>query len=49
MMEFSSIPLRGRHTVVGIVTEYELEDGGVGVQVPLGTKNFTYPYRPDRL
>jgi hypothetical protein len=35
--------------VVGIPTGYGLDDGGVGVRVPVGSKIFSSPRRPDRL
>jgi hypothetical protein len=34
---------------VGIVTDYGLEGRGVGVRVPVGTRIFSSPRRPDRL
>jgi hypothetical protein len=36
-------------SVVGIATSYGLDDRGVGVRVPVGSRIFTYPNRPDRL
>jgi hypothetical protein len=33
---------------VGIVTGYALQDGGFGVQVPVGSWIFSFPYHPDR-
>jgi hypothetical protein len=33
----------------GIATGYGLEDGGVGVWVPVGSRIFSSPRRPDRL
>jgi hypothetical protein len=33
----------------GIANIYELDDRGFGVQVPVGSRIFTSPYRPDRL
>jgi hypothetical protein len=38
-----------RDSVVGITTGYVLEDREVGVQVPVGSRIFTFPCRPDRL
>jgi hypothetical protein len=38
-----------RDSVVGIATGYWLDDRGVGVQVPMGSRIFTSPCRPDRL
>jgi hypothetical protein len=37
-----------RGSVVGI-TVNGLDDGGVGVRVPAGSRIFISPYRPDRL
>jgi hypothetical protein len=39
----------GRDSVVGIATGYGLRDRGVGVRVPVGSKVFFSPRRPDRL
>jgi hypothetical protein len=39
--------IRGR--AVFIATGYGLDDRGVGVAIPEGSRIFTYPYRPDRL
>jgi hypothetical protein len=33
---------------VGIATGYGLDDGGVGVRVPVGARIFPSPCRPDR-
>jgi hypothetical protein len=38
-----------RDSVVGIATSYGLDDRGVGVRVPVGSKIFSSPDRPDRL
>jgi hypothetical protein len=43
------IIILSRNSVVGIATSYGLDDGGVGVRVPLGSKKFYSPCRPDRL
>jgi hypothetical protein len=43
------ILIRSRDSVVGIVTGYELDDRGVGVQVTVGSKFFSSPRRLDRL
>jgi hypothetical protein len=37
-----------RDRVVGIATGYGLNDRGVGVRVPVGSKIFSSPRRPDR-
>jgi hypothetical protein len=34
---------------VGIATSYGLDDRGVGVRVPVGSRIFSSPNRPDRL
>jgi hypothetical protein len=36
-------------SAVGTATGYELEDQGVGVRVPVGSRNFDSPSLPDRL
>jgi hypothetical protein len=38
-----------RDSIVGTATGYGLDDRGVGVRVPLGSRIFSYPRRPDRL
>jgi hypothetical protein len=38
-----------RGIVVCIANGYGLDDRGVRVQVPVGSRIFTSPYRPDRL
>jgi hypothetical protein len=40
---------RSRDSVVGIATGYGLADRRVGVRVPVGSKIFSSPRRPDRL
>jgi hypothetical protein len=37
------------HSVVGITTGYGLEDRGVEVRVPVRSRIFSTPRRPDRL
>jgi hypothetical protein len=37
-----------RDSVVGIATCYGLDDRGVGVGVPIGSRIFSSPNRPDR-
>jgi hypothetical protein len=39
---------RSRDSVVGTATGYGLDDQGVGVRVPVGSRIFTSPRRPDR-
>jgi hypothetical protein len=41
--------VRSRDSVVGIATGYRLDDRGVGVRVPVGSRIFSSPRRPDRL
>jgi hypothetical protein len=36
-----------RNRVVGIMNGYRLDDEGVGVQVPVGARIFTFPCHPD--
>jgi hypothetical protein len=38
-----------RDNVVGIATGYGLDDRGVGVRVPVGSRIFSSPRRPDRV
>jgi hypothetical protein len=38
-----------RASLVGIATDYGLDDRGVGVRVPVGSRIFSSPRRPDRL
>jgi hypothetical protein len=38
-----------RGSLVGIATGYKLDDRGVGVRVPVGSRMFTSPCRRDRL
>jgi hypothetical protein len=38
-----------RDSVVGIATSYGLDDRGVGVRVPVGSRIFASPNRPDWL
>jgi hypothetical protein len=38
-----------RNSAVGIATGYGLNDRRVGVRVPVGSKIFSSPHRPDRL
>jgi hypothetical protein len=38
-----------RDSVVGIATGYGLDDRGVGVRVPVGSRIFSSPSRPDWL
>jgi hypothetical protein len=40
---------KSRDSVVGIATGYGLDDRGVGVRVPVGSRFFSSPCRPDRL
>jgi hypothetical protein len=40
---------RSRDSVVGMATSYVLDDLGVGVRVPVGSRIFSSPYRTDWL
>jgi hypothetical protein len=40
---------RSRDSAVGKATDYGLDDRGVGVPVPVGSRIFSSPQRPDRL
>jgi hypothetical protein len=37
-----------RHSAVGIATGYRLDDRGVGVRVPVGSRLFSSPRQADR-
>jgi hypothetical protein len=39
---------RSRDSVVGIATSYGLDDQGVGVRVPVGSRIFSSSDRPDQ-
>jgi hypothetical protein len=41
--------LTSRDSLVGIAIGYGLDDRGVGVRVPVGSRIFSSPRRPDRL
>jgi hypothetical protein len=45
---FYLIIYRSRDSAVGIATGYGLDDRGVGVRVPVGSRSFSSPRRPDR-
>jgi hypothetical protein len=40
---------KNRDSSVGIATGYGLDDRGVGVRVPVGSKIFSSPGRPDQV
>jgi hypothetical protein len=40
---------RSQDNVAGIVTGYGLDNQGVGVQVTVGSRIFSFPQRPDQL
>jgi hypothetical protein len=46
---YSNFKLWRRDSAVGIVTGYRLEDRGVGIRVPVGSRIFSSPRRPDWL
>jgi hypothetical protein len=48
-LRMDSVTSRSRDSVVDIATGYGLEDGGIGVRVPVGSRIFSSPRRPDRL
>jgi hypothetical protein len=48
-MYFYQITKRSRNSAVGIETGYGVDDQGVGVRVPVGSRIFSSPRRPDRL
>jgi hypothetical protein len=41
--------IRSAYRVVGIATGYGLDDRGVGVRVPVGSRIFSSPHRPHQL
>jgi hypothetical protein len=43
------ITLEGRGCLVGIATDYGLENPGVGIRVPVGSRILASPYNPDQL
>jgi hypothetical protein len=46
---FLTSALAGGDSVVGIATSYRLDDQGVGVRVPVGSRIFSSPLCPERL
>jgi hypothetical protein len=48
-INYSLIPLGSCDSVVSIATGYGLYYRGVGVRVPVGSRIFSSPHRPDRL
>jgi hypothetical protein len=49
LAEDSQSRQKSRDSAVGIATGYGLDDQGVGVRVPLGSRTFSSPRLPDRL
>jgi hypothetical protein len=45
----TELKARSRDSVVDIATGYGLNDRGIGVQVPVGSRIFSSPRRPHRL
>jgi hypothetical protein len=43
------VPIRSRDSLVGIATVYRLDGRGIGVRVPLESRIFSSPRRPDPL
>jgi hypothetical protein len=48
-MTYSVYSKGNRDGVVSIVTGYGLDDRGVGVRAPVGSRIFSSPCRPERL
>jgi hypothetical protein len=46
--EFIPIECSSRDSLVGTATGYGLDDRGVAVRVPVGSRIFSSPRRPDR-
>jgi hypothetical protein len=44
-----SVDATGWNSSVGIATGYGLDNRGVGVRVPIGSRIFSSPNRPDQL
>jgi hypothetical protein len=40
---------KSRDSSVGIASGYRLDDQGVAIRVPVGSRIFTFPYRPDQI
>jgi hypothetical protein len=49
LLSISPVPKMRPDSSVGIATGYGLDDRGVGVRVPIGSRTFSSPRRPDRL
>jgi hypothetical protein len=49
IISHTAVFLRSRDSVVGMTTSYGLDDRGVRVQVPVGSRIFSSPHCPDRL
>jgi hypothetical protein len=48
-ISYISLYYRSRDSAVGIATGYGLDDSGFGVVVPVGSRIFSSPRRPDRV
>jgi hypothetical protein len=46
---FGMLKVMNRDSSVGIATSYELDDRGVGVRVPVGSRIFSSPRHTERL
>jgi hypothetical protein len=49
ILQHVSAVYRSRDSAVGIAAGYRLDDGGVGIRVPVQPRIFTSPCRPDQL
>jgi hypothetical protein len=49
LLTYTHIVYKSRDSSVGIMTGYGLGDLEVGVRVPVGSRIFSSPRRPDRL
>jgi hypothetical protein len=49
MISENAVPDWSRNSTVSIAIGYGLDDRGVGVQFPVGSRIFSSPRRPDRL
>jgi hypothetical protein len=48
LLEYTQF-IESRNEAVGIVTDYGLDNQGIGVQVPVGARIFTSPCHPNQL
>jgi hypothetical protein len=49
LVSYQLLALYECDSIVSIATDYGLDDGGVGVRIPVESRIFSSPHRPDRL